>query len=233
MKFNKKILLVIVLMSIVTLSIMAILRLARGPEIPIDDLNDMQQGFYRPERQQQERIQTPPKKSITISANSSKDSPAPLNAAKISIELPTPPDFIKDGINRRDMSKDEMLEMAKYIRGLEKQWKNIVSNLITKEFNLDAADMEDYVELRKEYHRERIKDSREYHQQMLEERGLEHKFNPTAYEKDRGAALKEEYREKLHNKFGEENFQRYLEILRNYNEKIKRQLNSPMVRIHI
>lgn len=109
-------------------------------------------------------------------------------------------------------------------KGIEKQWSKEIVDLFLGELELDQSHLDKYFRLKEEYENDRLEMFESYHEKMIAEHGDDYVFHLT--DQDTTPELQDlniNYRDKLREVIGDDNYTRYLQLKDSFNEKIKTQ----------
>ena len=119
------------------------------------------------------------------------------------------------------MTEEEVDKLEAYFDGVEKNWKKKMADFIRLDLGFSEGAVEEYEELRDEYEEEKISAMEEFHEQMEEKYGESYLLEPHQEQEYFQNKVQGKYFDKVKKLFGEEGFDRYLEVIGDYNEKIK------------
>ncbi|MEC7183274.1 MAG: hypothetical protein VXW15_11210 [Bdellovibrionota bacterium] len=132
-----------------------------------------------------------------------------------------PMDPLESEIEGLDTITDEDIDQLEvYFDGVEKNWKKRMSDFMINELGLTVEKQEEYDRLRDEYEEEKISAMEDFHEYMEDKFGEGYVVEPNHEQEYFQNKIKGNYFEKLKSVFGEEGFDRYLEHLGEYNQKI-------------
>ena len=130
-------------------------------------------------------------------------------------------DPIESEIEELDtMTEEDIDKLEVYFDGVEKNWKKRMSDFMVNELGLSAGKQEEYDRLRDGYEEEKISAMEDFHEYMEDKHGEGYIVEPNQEQEYFQNKIKGNYFEKLKDIFGEEGFDRYLENLGEYNQKI-------------
>jgi len=119
------------------------------------------------------------------------------------------------------MTEDEIDQMEVYFDEVEKNWKKEMSNFILNDLGLSHGAIEEYERLRDEYEEEKLTAMEEFHEKMEEKHGESYLLEPNQEQEYFQNKVQGHFFEKIKKVFGEEGFDRYLDLCSVYNDKIK------------
>ena len=132
-----------------------------------------------------------------------------------------PPDTLEAEIEGLDTITDEDIDQLEvYFDGVERNWKKRMSDFMMNDLGLSVEKQEQYDRLRDEYEEEKISAMEDFHEYMEDKFGEGYIVEPNHEQEYFQNKIKGNYFEKLKGVFGEEGFDRYLEHLGDYNQKI-------------
>ena len=130
-------------------------------------------------------------------------------------------DPIESEIEELDtMTEEDIDKLEVYFDGVEKNWKKRMSDFMMNELGLSVEKQEEYDRLKDEYEEEKISVMEDFHEYMEDKYGEGYIVEPNQEQEYFQNKIKGNYFEKLKDVFGEEGFDRYLEHLGDYNQKI-------------
>tara|TARA_Y100001970_G_C14055874_1_gene761519 strand:- start:224 stop:964 length:741 start_codon:yes stop_codon:yes gene_type:complete len=130
-------------------------------------------------------------------------------------------DPLESEIEGLDTITDEDIDQLEvYFDGVEKNWKKRMSDFMINDLGLSPEKQEEYDRLRDEYEEEKISAMEDFHEHMEDKFGEGYIVEPNQEQEYFQNKIKGNYFEKLKGVFGEEGFDRYLEHLGDYNQKI-------------
>ena len=132
-----------------------------------------------------------------------------------------PPDPLEAEAEGLDTITDEDIDQLEvYFDGVERNWKKRMSDFMMNDLGLSVEKQEEYDRLRDEYEEEKISAMEDFHEYMEDKFGEGYIVEPNHEQEYFQNKIKGNYFEKLKGVFGEEGFDRYLEHLGDYNQKI-------------
>ena len=132
-----------------------------------------------------------------------------------------PMDPLESEIEGLDTITDEDIDQLEvYFDGVEKNWKKRMSDFMNNDLGLSPEKQEEYDRLRDDYEEEKISAMEDFHEYMEDKFGEGYIVEPNQEQEYFQNKIKGNYFEKLKGVFGEEGFDRYLEHLGDYNQKI-------------
>ena len=161
-----------------------------------------------------------PEPFLSNVSNNSSNEEALVNSEAEALPTDTL-DPIESDIEELDtMTEEDIDKLEVYFDGVEKNWKKRMSDFMMNELGLSVEKQEEYDRLKDEYEEEKISVMEDFHEYMEDKYGEGYIVEPNQEQEYFQNKIKGNYFEKLKNVFGEEGFDRYLEHLGDYNQKI-------------
>ena len=129
-------------------------------------------------------------------------------------------------IDPQQLSDEEIAEFEEYFEEVEKNWATQIEALFVGEFSLGEDALEKYMNLREGYEEEKMIAFQEFHEFMVSKYGENYSFQPSADMESFENKVEVVYLEKMKNLLGQENFERYLEVKNEFNERIRKEQDS-------
>lgn len=121
----------------------------------------------------------------------------------------------------QELSDEEIAEFEEYFEEVEKNWATQIETLFVGEFSLGEDAMEKYMNIRDAYEEEKMIAFQEFHEQMVAKYGENYSYRPTADMESFENKVEGIYLEKMEHFLGKENFLRYQEIKREFNQRLQ------------
>ncbi|MDC1174306.1 hypothetical protein OAT67_02850 [Bacteriovoracaceae bacterium] len=136
-------------------------------------------------------------------------------------------------IGEKQLTEEEMEELDEYFDKVEEEWDRKIKDLFITEMGLSSQDVEDYNKMKEGFAEDKIEIYQDYHEEMVQKYGDSYQFKPseemTSFEKK----LREDYQNLIRKRIGDDNFKKYIEMLDNYNEEVRREQNPQLPALYI
>ncbi len=121
------------------------------------------------------------------------------------------------------LSEEEVEELDELLAHYEEEWDKDTKNLFLNELKLSEEDYEDYLMMRDGFEEDRVEAFQEFHNRMAQEKGSSYSYSPTAEMVENEERIRGEYLKLFKERYGEEAFVKYSNLLEGYNDRIRRE----------
>ncbi|MEC7277852.1 MAG: hypothetical protein VXV96_16130 [Bdellovibrionota bacterium] len=121
------------------------------------------------------------------------------------------------------LSEEEVEELDELLAHYEEEWDKDTRNFFLNELKLSEEDYEDYLMMRDGFEEDRVEAFQEFHNRMASEKGSSYSYSPTAEMVENEERIRGEYLKLFKERYGEEAFVKYSNLLEGYNDRIRRE----------
>lgn len=124
---------------------------------------------------------------------------------------------------KRPLSDEELEDIETYLDQVESTWNEGMREMIIRDFGLSDEDYQAYLELRDEYEEAKLESYEKWHEDMLAKHGPDYQFRATESNESFRSEATVQYLERLRERWGDDNYRRYIEYLDSFNESLRQE----------